>query len=224
MVISLQNQELLTAAIQHVVQTRTSAQQSSQQAAQQAALRPAAAGAKPKAASTKKAAKKAAAPKAADQGITPYLTSTDLMGLNDQTAARDNTVSDAKAGITNAAAEGFKNYNDIGRQGVANVAAANNDAAARGIYDSGIRAGNVGMAQAAALRGQSAEVTKLALAGQQGFNRANGAQQQLSGYLQTLTAKAAENGAALPVAPGNQNGATNVPGAKTIKQVAKGMK
>lgn len=226
--ISLQNQELLTAAIQHVVQTRTSAVQSSQQAAQQAALKPAAAAAKkPKAAATKTAAKKAAAPKpaaaasGADQGITPYLTASDLVGLNDQQAAAEGTIANAKAGITTAAAEGMKNYNDIGRRGVADVAAANNDAAARGIYQSGIRRGNVGMAQTAALRDQSAEVTKLGLATQNGYNQANGAQQHLTGYLQALTAQAAENGAALPVSPGYQNGAQNVPGAATVKKVAR---
>lgn len=211
---------MLTAAIQHVVQTRTSAAQSSQQAAQQAALKPAAAAAKkPKAA----AAKKAAAPKpaAADQGITPYLTASDLMGLNDQQAAAEGQISDAKAGITAAAANGMRAYNDIGRRGVADVAAANDDAAARGIYQSGIRRGNVGMAQTNALRDQSAEVTKLGLATQAGYNQANGAQQHLTGYLQALTAQAAENGAALPVSPGYQNGATNVPGASTVKKVAR---
>lgn len=225
--LSLQNQELLTNAIQHVVQTRAS----SAAAAQQAALRPAAAAAKKpatKAGAAKKAAKPkaaAAAPGAADPSITPYLTANDLMGLNDQQSSAENTISDAKAGITNAAANAFAASGNIERGRVADVSGANDDAAARGIYNSGIRQGNVGMANTNAARAQTAENTKLALATQQGYNQANGAQQHLTGYLQALAAKSAENGAALPVAPGNQNGATNVVGAKTVRKVArKGMK
>lgn len=151
--------------------------------------------------------------------ITPYLTSTDLMGLNDAQANAEGAISAAKSDYVKTAANAFSSSGDIERNRVANVSAANDNAAGRGIYNSGIRQGNVGMANTAAARGQAGLQQTLALADQDRSVQTNNAKQALGGYLQALIGKSAENGAALPVDP-YQNGASNVPGAATMKKVA----
>lgn len=236
--ISPANQLVLNDAINRVVQQRATAADATRNAGLKAAAAPTYAAPKAKAKATAKpktpkaaapaATATAAAPAAGTPGassISPYLTANDLMGLNDQQAAAEGKVNDATAGLQTTAATALNSSGNIERSRVQNVANANNDAAARGIYNSGIRLGNTGMANANAGRGQEQLVRGVALATQQAGNQVTGAKNQLGGYLQALIQKSAENGAALPVDPyssGNQNGAVNVPGAKTVKAVAKG--
>lgn len=156
-------------------------------------------------------------------GITPYLTGTDLLGVSDATAQAENADSSAKFGYATAAANAMQAAGDTERARVAGVSGANDDAAARGIYSSGIRAGNVGTANSAAARGQSAIQGGLAQAGVQAVAQRQAARNQLKDYLSAMTTKAAENGAALPVAPDAYNASAkpgaNVKGASTTKKV-----
>lgn len=217
--ISPANALILDAAIQHVKESRAAAQANAAAAAQAkpAANKPAA----NKPAAKKPAAKKGPAKKpAAKSSITPYLTATDLMNYGDQTAARENSDTASRYGVANAAAAAIQNVGDIERSRVAGVSNANNDAAARGIYRSGIRAGNVGTANSAAARAQLANAGALALAHQQGVAQQANTASQMTSYQQALVAKAAENGAALPVDPGYKVGA-NVKGAATKKKAGK---
>lgn len=149
--------------------------------------------------------------------ITPYLNSGDLMGLNDATTAFETANSNATAGYANAAANALKAKGDIERSRVANVSDANNDAAARGIYNSGIRTGNVGMANTDAARAQSENVGGLALAGAQALGQKTVAKDAAARYQQALIQKAAENGMALPVAPDQ---GVNVPGVATARKTS----
>lgn len=176
--------------------------------------------AKAKPAAAKKPAAKKPAKAASSPGVTPYLTATDLMGANDQVAAAENANTASRGALTSAAFTAIKNAGDIERARVQNVSDVNNDAAARGIYRSGIRYGGVGMANSGAARGQLDNRGALALAAQQSVAQQANTQSQLTGYQQALVAKAAENGAALPVDP-YQNGATNVRGAATKKKVTR---
>ena len=179
------------------------------------------AGAKPKAGAKGKAAKPAAggAPGAAAQ---PYLTGSDLMAVSDRTAQAENTDAEAKFGYAQAAADALKASGDIERSRVAGVSAANDDAAARGLYDSGIRAGNVGMANSAAVRGQSQVQGALAQSAVQAIAQRQAARNQLGDFLGATTVKAAENAAALPVDPYSQSAApgANVKGAATVRRPA----
>lgn len=182
---------------------------------------------KPKAAAGSKAptgAKPGAASKAAQAAITPYLTGDDLLGVSNATAQAENTDSDARFGYAQAAGNALKASGDIERGRVAGVSSANDDAAARGLYDSGIRAGNVGMANSGAVRGQSQVQGGLAQAAVQAVSQRQAARRQLNDYLGAATVKAAENGASLPVAPDPYNAASapgaNVKGTATVKRAA----
>lgn len=177
--------------------------------------------AKPAAAGDKMAAKtlstaKPAGTAASDpDAITPYLTADDLLGLADQTATAEETKAAAKAQYDTLVADTSMANDDINRRTVRNVADANNDAAARGIYSSGIRAGNVGMAQSEGQRDLSANAGRIGLAATQVLAANAGADRRLAGYQQGLASKAAENGAALPVDPY----AGNIKGAPTPKKL-----
>lgn len=157
------------------------------------------------------------APAADPNAITPYLTGDDLLGLADQTATAEETKSAARAEYDTLVANTSLANDDINRRTVRNVADANNDAAARGIYSSGIRAGNVGMAQSEGQRDLSANAGRLSLAATQVLAANAGADRRLAGYQQGLASKAAENGAALPVDPY----AGNIKGASTPKKLKK---
>lgn len=171
---------------------------------------------------TQSGAKPGATAKAAQAAITPYLTGDDLMGVSNATAQAENADSDARFGYAKAAGDALKASGDIERGRVAGVSAANDDAAARGLYDSGIRAGNVGMANSAAVRGQSQVQGGLAQAAVQSISQRQAARRQLGDYLGAATVKAAENGAALPVDPYNAASApgANVKGTATVKRAA----
>lgn len=167
--------------------------------------------------------KPAAKPAAAPSGITPYLTGDDMLGVSSATAQAENADSDARFGYARAAGDALKASGDIERGRVAGVSAANDDAAARGLYDSGIRAGNVGMANSAAVRGQSQVQGALAQAAVQSISQRQAAKRQLSDYLGAATVKAAENGAALPVDPysATPGQGANVPGTATVRKTTK---
>lgn len=177
--------------------------------------RPAAAGAK-----GKTGAKPGATAKAAQSAITPYLTGEDLMGVSGAVAGAENADAEAKFGYARAAGDALKASGDIERSRVAGVSNANDDAAARGLYDSGIRAGNVGMANSAAVRGQSQVQGGLAQAAVQSIAQQQAARRQLGDYLGAATVKAADNGRALPVDPYAQTPGqgTNIKGAATAKK------
>lgn len=151
---------------------------------------------KPKTSSRKTAAKQGAA-----STITPYLTSADLMETSNAVSNAENTVTGANFGFATAAADALRAQGNIGRSGVAAVAGANDDAASRGLYDSGIRAGNVGMAQQATARGQQGARDALAMSAAQSIAQRNAAKQTLGSQLSIMTQRAAENGMALPVDP-----------------------
>lgn len=171
--------------------------------------------------SAKAKAKPSAAAKVPQSTISPYLTSTDLLDVGTATANAENADSTAKFGLANAAANALRTSGDIGRATTKNVTAANDDAASRGLYDSGIRAGNVGMAQAEGARGQQGVRDSLAMAAAQSIAQRNAAKQQLGQQLQIYTQRAAENGAALPVDPYNSSPlpGANVKGAATARKV-----
>lgn len=211
--ISQANYLILDNAIESV-----KAQRETQQANAAAVVQAKLSGGKPTAKAA--AAKKPATKKAVTSGVTPYLTATDLMGANDQVAARENADTASRYNVANAAASAFQNAGDIERSRVQGVSDANNDAAARGIYRSGIRAGNVGTANSGAARAQLQNAGALALAQQQGVAQQANTASQMTSYQQALVAKAAENGAALPVDP-YDNGGGNVAGASTKKKVVK---
>ena len=177
------------------------------------------AGAKPKA-RPKARPKAGAKPKST---ITPYLTSSDLMEVSNATSAAENADSSAKFGLANAAANALRATGDIERGRVKAVSGANDDAAARGLYDSGIRAGNVGMANASSARGQQGVRDSLAMSAAQSVAQRNGARQQLGSQLQIMAQRAAENGAALPVSPDPYSSAprpgANVRGAATLRKI-----
>ncbi len=149
--------------------------------------------------------------------ITPYLTAADLMEVSRATADAENTDSAAKGALDVAAANAYARAGDIGRETTHNVRNANDDAAARGIFKSGIRDGNVGMAQSAGVRGLTALDGSLKLAADQSIAARAAAKSQLGDFMTAMTARAAENGAALPVDPYQGQGA-NVPGAQTLKK------
>lgn len=177
------------------------------------------AGAKPKPGAKPKAGAKPGTTTAAAQ---PYLTGSDLMAVSDRTAQAENADSEAKFGYAQAAADALKASGDIERSRVAGVSSANDDAAARGLYDSGIRAGNVGMANSAAVRGQSQVQGALAQSAVQAIAQRQAARNQLGDFLGATTVKAAENAAALPVDPYSQGAApgANVRGAATVRRPA----
>lgn len=220
-VISAANQELFAQAIEHVRQRRAAtAVQSKKGALHAGALKGSGtlyAGALNGGSATSSSAKQPAASKSTDPAITPYLTATDLMGASAQTAAAERADTAAQFGLATAAANAVQNKGDIERSRVSNVADVNDNAAARGIYNSGIRTGGVGMANTTAARGHERNQAALAMAAQQSTAQSNSAKQELAAYMQALAAKAAENGMALPVAP--QNGAVNVKGSATAKKV-----
>lgn len=169
-----------------------------------------------KAAGAKKPAAKSST-KVPASTITPYLTATDLMGVSAAKAQQENTDSAARNSLDTATADAFRASGDVNRATVRNVSDANNDAAARGIYRSGIRAGNVGQAQAQGARGIAAIQGSLGLAAAQSIAARAAAKSQLGDFMTAMTAKAAENGAALPVDPYSGKG-SNVPGAATLKK------
>lgn len=152
--------------------------------------------------------------------ITPYLTSSDLMQASDAQALAENTENDATLGLITSAADAKVRSGDLERSRVRGVSGANNDAAARGLENSGIRAGNVGMVNASAARGQSQLNNDLAMAGAATNTKVMAARNQLARSMQAMVARAAENGAALPVDPysnGPGRGA-NVPGTVTKRK------
>lgn len=220
--ISLANQELLQNAIEAVRQHRAETGDAAAAHTRAIELASSKGAMKPTAAKSKTSVKKPAAkPKpAAGPTITPYLTAGDLAEVGDRTAAAENADSLARNAYQTAAANALTASGDVERGRVRNVSAANNDAAARGIYDSGIRAGNVGLSESAAARGQTQIQGGLALASAQTTAARNAAKQQLSDFMQTVVARSAENGAALPVNP-YDNGAGNVKGAATLKRTKK---
>lgn len=165
------------------------------------------------------AAKKTATPTTDQPQITPYLASQDLMSLSDDVAAAENTATNSKFALESAKVDSARRTADNTQNWVAGVSSANDDAAARGIYDSGIRASNVSKVNTAATRDELANKAALSMAGIQAGVQQNDARQQLARKLQGYVALSAERGAALPVAPGNENGATNVPGAATAAKV-----
>lgn len=174
------------------------------------------AAAKPKA----KAKSKNAGKKVPASTITPYLTAADLMQVSDAQTLAENTENDATLGLVTTAANAKVRSGDLERGRVRAVSGANDDAAARGLYQSGIRAGNVGMANAAAARGQAGVNNELAMAGAGTNAKIMAARNQLARSMQAMTARAAENGAALPVDPystGRMQGA-NVPGSVTKRK------
>lgn len=173
------------------------------------------AGAKPKPAA--KVGPAGSSTKVPASTITPYLTANDLMDVSAAKANQENADSAARNALDTATADAFRATGDIGRATVKNVAGANDDAAARGLYHSGIRAGNVGMAQAEGRRGIEQVKGSLGLAAAQSIAARAAAKSQLGDFMTAMTAKAAENGAALPVDPYSGRGA-NVPGAQTLKK------
>lgn len=255
--ISAANQLLLQQAIERVQQKRATQQQQTAAAAQAAVTAKVAPGAKSKSGAksqTKTAAAKTPASKSTAEagvattaqpgssGITPYLEADDLMAVADRNQVDDTSVADTNYEAEATYANALRSAGDIERGRGKNVSAANDDAAARGLYDSGIRAGNVGMANADAARAQTdllgatgaAKARQLATLGRIEQGRAQ--------FSQAMIQKAAENGMALPVdpydgagapngtsptrvkaaqnqrkAPG-QNGAANVRGAATLKK------
>jgi hypothetical protein len=231
-VLSLAQKAALSVAIEGVRQRNAEQQQQSTQVilndqnarATVAASATKSAGAtKPKAAAKAKAATKPkSATKVPASTITPYLTSGDLLDTSAATAAAENAKSDANFAYAGAAANAKQQLGDIGRATVANVAGANDDAAARGIYDSGIRAGNVGMAQQAGVRQATDVATNLRLSAAQAIARRNAANTQLGDFMTGITARAAENGAALPVDPYSSAKApgANVKGAATTRKLS----
>lgn len=187
--------------------------------------KPGAGATKPAAKASAKTGSKAAGAKAGGTSatkvpastITPYLTADDLLGVSAAKAQQENTDAAARNGLDVATADAYRASGDINRATVKNVADANNDAAARGIYRSGIRAGNVGQAQAQGTRGIAAVQGSLGMAAAHSIAARAAAQSQLGDFMSAMTAKAAENGAALPVDPYSGRGA-NVPGAATLKK------
>jgi len=178
-----------------------------------------AAGSKPKAATAGGAKAGAKVPKAA---ITPYLTSPDLMEVSNMTSAAENTDRQARHSFQQVAAEGGAAIDDIGRSWQSNVAGANDDAAARGLYDSGIREGNVGMANANASRQALRVRDTVGLALQQQAATRAAAKSQLASQLSVMAGRAAENGMALPVDPyaATPGQGSNVKGAQTTRKTS----
>lgn len=232
-VISALNLSLLDHAIAAVSQARaaeTQAVRADQSAAQQAdradvsTAKQAAVTAKFSGGGAKQAGKPKAKPKtpasspAEKSTITPYLTADDLMQANAVGTSNENAVSDANMGFSRAAADALHGANNVEQQRVQNVSAANWDAGSRGIYASGIRQGNVGMANANAARSQAGLNSNLALAAAAAVGQRRSAEQNQAGFMQGMVAKAAENGAALPVDP-YDNGGGNVKGAVTKRKV-----
>ncbi len=152
--------------------------------------------------------------------ITPYLTAADTLDVGDRQAAAQMAESDATLGLITSAADARVRSGDIERGRVRGVSDANNDAASRGLEDSGIRAGNVGMENAAAARGQTGVNNDLAMAGSTANSKIMAARNALARSMQAYVAKAAENGAALPVDPYSNGPApgANVRGAVTKKK------
>lgn len=152
--------------------------------------------------------------------ITPYLTAGDLMDTSNAVANAENTVSDSRLGVARAGFEGLQAAGDVERGRVANVAGANDNAAARGLYDSGIRTGNVGTANTAAARSQLALQKGFQLTAAGAAQKQNAAKQQLGDFLKIAAVKAAENGASLPVDPYSTGAGqgSNVPGTPTMKK------
>lgn len=151
--------------------------------------------------------------------ITPYLASQDLMNLGDDVAAAENATTNSKFALETAKADSVGRTQQNVEDWRAGVANANDDAAARGLYNSGIRASNVSKANTSAVRSELANKAALSMAAIQAGVQQNAAKQQLARKLQGYVALSAERGAALPVAPQSQNGATNVPGAATVAKV-----
>lgn len=152
--------------------------------------------------------------------ITPYLTADDIMRVADAEEAASSTENDATLGLITAGANAKVSAGDIERDRVRGVSGANDDAAARGIFRSGIRAGNVGKVLSAAGRAQAGVNDQLAMAGAQANSQIMGARNRLARHAQGMVAKAAENAAALPVDPysnGPARGA-NVKGAVTRRR------
>lgn len=195
-------------------------------------------GAAKKAATKKTAAKKPAATQASMSDISPYLDSDDLMSMADRGQADDTAVANTNFMYETAAATALRDAGDVERGRVKNVSGANDDAASRGLYNSGIRAGNVGMANSDAARNQSEIVGALSV--QKAKQQADlaGIAQGRAEFSQAMIARAAENGMALPVDPydgggaspsrakaaqaqrksPSQNGAANVKGAATLSK------
>lgn len=148
--------------------------------------------------------------------ITPYLNANDLLGVSDAVSTAENKDAEARMGFATAAANALVAAGDTERGRVRGVAGANDDAAARGLYASGIRASNVGAVNSDAARRQADLQGGLRIDAANAVTQRLGAKSQLASYLQAAAAKAAENGAALPVAP-DQYGA-NIPGAATKKK------
>lgn len=180
-------------------------------------------------------AKPAAKPKAAKAApaakstITPYLTGSDLLNTSQEVAGAENADTAVQQNYATAAANAIQKKGDIERGRVADVAGANNDAAARGIYQSGIRAGNVGMANTGAARAQEQNLSGLALTAAQAIAQRNQIGQQQKDYFSGLVQKSADNGMALPVNPydnnaGNVQGAATLPRAAAAKAATKGAK
>lgn len=246
-VISLANKDFVMGAVQAVAQRRIADRQQSTQRAQDfmqqktlaSAKTPAGSKVKPTSNGGAKAktsgAKPAGAPGAAPS-ITPYLNASDMLGVSQATSAAEGADSAARFGLTTAAANSVRARGDIERSRVKNVTSVNDNAAARGIYDSGIRMGGTGMANADAARGQQENDTNLAMAAAQSIAQRRAAAGGLSDYMSAMASKAAENGAALPVDPRagaaaavrqrkspSQNGATNVKGAATMRKRKPGL-
>lgn len=247
--ISVANQLLLQQAIEATRQKRATQHQTVVTAAQAAVTARTAAAAPVKVKSVSKAkpaskpaAKKPTATQPGSGAISPYLESADLMEMADRGQADDIDVANTNYAYETAAADAIRNAGDAERGRVKNVAGANDDAAARGLYDSGIRAGNVGMANADAARQQAEIAGGLGVAKARQIATLGGITQGRATFTQAMIAKAAENGMALPVDPydGNsasapkspssvkaaekqrkspsQNGAVNVRGAATLKK------
>lgn len=152
--------------------------------------------------------------------ITPYLTSNDLMDVSTMQSNAENTDRAARDSFQNTAANASAQLDDIGRSWQSNVAGANDDAASRGLLDSGIHAGNVGMANANASRSALRVRDQVGLALQQQAATRAAAKAQLAQQLGVMAGRAAENGMALPVDPyaAAPVQGTNVKGAATTRK------
>ncbi len=213
--ISEANKALVFNAIQSVQQKRASAAQALAAATKGAQGKLTGGGKTPvKKPAAKKPTKAGPAP---EPGITPYLTATDMMGVGDAQAAYDRAVSEATFGEKKAQADAQVAAGDIERGRVKSVEDIGGNAAARGLFDSGIRTGGVGMANSGAARAQQQVQGGLALTVDQAGAQRDMARRALESYMQASAAKSAENGMALPVNP-SQNGATNIVGAATKKK------
>ena len=222
--ISAQNALLLHNSIEGAKQRRAADRTSAQQHAQNREI--AGSKMKPAPAAKKGGAKKkggAAKPTSAavpTSTITPYLNANDLLGVSDAVSTAENTDADARMGFATSAADALLAAGNTERARGKGVAGANEDAAARGLYASGIRERNIGAVNMDAFQRQADLQGGLRIDAANAVTQRLGAKNQLASYLQAAAAKAAENGAALPIDPYQTSSApgANVPGAATKKK------